>query len=140
MSHPAGVIAVRMRNLATLCDLPLPIHEPWYGIRWVDGEIDQSVLEAHLDPYSDVDVLSQNGATYSLEFDNELLTDAVEGDDRLPRENRPCLETAVRSRIEFDACLSADGFPVGGKWTWGGMRGRPTKRQPTDFYERWRHT
>ena len=138
MTTTDGILSVQTDTLTRICEAGHVGENVWVGINWTNGEIDEAVLVVELDPYCDVDTVTCDGKTFALEFDNEIIGATVANYGHLPRDNRPPLSVALRYVIEFDAQLSESGWPVGGKWTWGGMRGRPEKRNPEDFYERWR--
>lgn len=142
MSPEQGVISAKVMSLADLCDGMVPIgqKERWFefGIRWVDGEIANDILVLETDGYCEVeDSVDFQGQFYELEFGEDLLRDTLKYNARLGETKRPNLTVALRYHVEFDAFLELGQTRTGGKWSWGGGRGREEKRKPEDFLAVW---
>ncbi len=144
MRLPEGVHTLEGSTLSEICAdgcIVFDRSEHWveFGVRWADGELAEDVLVVDTDGYYDgPDQIEFSGQKYSLEFGEDLLKDALVSFNNTSTKNRPSAEIFLRYMIEFDAALEPRTERVGGKWVWGGMRGRPEKREPKDFHKRWR--
>ncbi len=142
MSEDEGILSMKSLPLKEVADkavLQRGKHRNWYefGIRWVDGEIADDVLVVETDGYFESSgPIEYEGNSYSLQFGEDLLEDALESWSHFSSSKVNAV-TALRYMIEFDAAFVPDDLRVGGKWVWGGMRGRPEKRDPPDFCEAW---
>lgn len=135
-----GVFSIRTLPLEDLQSLSIGRAGRWYefGIRWSDGEICPDILAVETDGYDDLeDVVSFKNEVYRLEFGEDLLSGVLKSNAIAEPEGRVNFETALRYAVEFDAFLEVGSLPVGGKWSWGGGRGRPKQRDPSEFARVW---
>lgn len=142
MTPDQGVLSARLMTLAQLCSgsLVLGKEDRWleFGIRWADGELADDVLQLETDGYAEVDdVVQFDGTSYSLEFGEDLLGSVLKFNADIGPTERCNNTISLRYCIEFDAYFVPGQTNVGGKWTWGGGRGRKTKRMPEEFLKVW---
>ena len=146
MSDKDGLYSVQAVNIDELCEnyekyIGKPERVVEFAIRWQDGEVADDFLCVDTDGYySGAEALDFNTQTYLLEFAEDTLTDVLEGWKGMPADQRPAASTALRYYIEFDAFIENGALRTGGKWAWGNGGNRPAKREPKEFYEKWRHS